>query len=177
AKIMINRYPISRVVTCTTRPKRIAEIDGFDYHFFDEETFFQHEKLGYFAETAKYNGYWYGTPMNEIADDKLIILEPQGLSSFLKLHIPSIVAIYLNTSESCRIDRMRIRKDKEEDIAKRIASDRVDFNLERIEGLDLIVDTTEMTLSNLADFIYKNYHRILEEKKLGYVQISLFQED
>lgn len=33
AKIMINRYPISRVVTCTTRKKRINEIDGFDYHF------------------------------------------------------------------------------------------------------------------------------------------------
>ena len=39
AKIMINRYPISRVVTCTTRKKRINEIDGFDYHFFSIEEF------------------------------------------------------------------------------------------------------------------------------------------
>ena len=41
AKIMINRYPISRVVTCTTRPMRVNEIDSFDYHFLTETDFMQ----------------------------------------------------------------------------------------------------------------------------------------
>ena len=39
AKIMMNKYPISRVVTCTTRPQRINEIDEFDYHFLSCEEF------------------------------------------------------------------------------------------------------------------------------------------
>ncbi len=167
AKIMINRYPISRVVTCTTRPRRINEIDGFDYHFMTNDEFEIHRQQGYFAETATYNNYLYGTPLNELKDDKLIILEPQGLKSFLKLDVCDIVAIFLKTSETCRIDRMRERKDKMEDIMKRIRQDRIDFNYEQIEGLDLIVDTTNISLTDLADIIYFNYQKILANKKIN----------
>lgn len=176
AKIMINRYPISRVVTCTTRPKRINEIDGFDYHFLSQDEFNQKAQERYFAETAVYNGYSYGTPLNEINDDKLIILEPQGLKSFLNLNMKSIVAIYLKTNESCRIERMQARKDKPEDIKRRIESDRIDFDLTNISGLDLIVDTTDMKLSELADYIYDSYSDILKNKTSGYHQISIFEE-
>jgi guanylate kinase len=176
AKIMINRYPISRVVTCTTRPKRINEIEGFDYHFLTEIEFSELENNNYFAETAKYNDFHYGTPLNEINDDKLIILEPQGLQSFLKLKMNSIVAIYLNTKESCRVQRMRERKDLEKDIEKRIESDRIDFDLASIKGLDLIIDTTDMKLSELADYIYDSYKEILLGKQTGYYQMSLFNE-
>ena len=87
AKIMLNRYPISRVVTCTTRPKRVNEIDGFDYQFVTEEEFDRLIETKYFAETATYNGYRYGTPLNQLRDDKLIILEPRGLASFTKLRV------------------------------------------------------------------------------------------
>lgn len=177
AKIMLNRYPISRVVTCTTRPKRIGEIDGFDYHFLSEDLYDQYKSEGYFAETASYNGYRYGTPLNEIADDKLIILEPQGLASFLRLDIPSIVAIFLKTKEECRIERMRHRKDLEEDITKRIESDRFDFDLNKIKGLDLIIDTTDMDLPSLAKHIFDSYLNILKDKQIGFRQLSLFQEN
>lgn len=165
AKIMINRYPISRVVTATTREKRINEIDGFDYHFFSKETFEKLKKQGYFIETAQYNNYYYGTPKNELADDKFIILEPQGLASMLELKPCPIVAIYLKTDESVRIERMKDRKDKIKDIKKRIESDRHDFDLQRIQGLDLVIDTSDISLSDLADLIYHKYTEILAEKK------------
>jgi len=166
AKIMINRYPISRVVTCTTRPKRINEIDGFDYHFLIEADFKAKQVQGYFAETAVYNGFLYGTPLNELRDDKLIILEPQGLKSFIELGVCDTVAIYFKTQEQCRIERMRSRKDEADDIKRRIEQDRIDFNYEQIEGLDLIVDTTNISLSDLADLVYYNYTMILANKKL-----------
>jgi len=165
AKIMINRYPISRVVTCTTRNKRINEIDGFDYHFFSNEQFHKLEQEGYFIETAEYNNHMYGTPKNELADDKFIILEPQGLESFLKLDPCPIVAIFLKTDESVRTARMKERKDKSKDILKRIESDRVDFDLNHIEGLDLIIDTSNISLSDLADMIYTKYIELLQEKR------------
>ncbi len=177
AKIMINRYPISRVVTCTTRPKRINEIDGFDYHFMSIEEFNEKKNGNFFAETAVYNNYWYGTPLNELKDDKLIILEPQGLKSFLSLQVCDVVAIFLKTQESCRIDRMLARKDKQTDIKKRIEQDRIDFNYEKIDGLDLIVDTTNISLPDLADIIYYNYQKILANKKINHQQLSLFKED
>ncbi len=165
AKIMINRYPISRVVTATTREKRINEIDGFDYHFFSVEDFEALKKTDYFLETAEYNHHQYGTPRNELGDDKFIILEPQGLASMLELKPCPIVAIYLKTDESVRVERMKARKDKLKDIKKRIESDRHDFDLNRIHGLDLIIDTSDISLSNLADMIYEKYIEILAYKK------------
>jgi guanylate kinase len=165
AKIMINRYPISKVVTCTTRKKRLNEIDGFDYHFFTKKKFKELIKQNYFVETAKYNGNYYGTPRNELGDNKLIILEPQGLKSFLEINPCDIVAIYLKTKESVRISRMKTRHDNLEDIKARIKSDRSDFDLEHIEGLDLIIDTSDITLTDLADLVFKRYHELLKEKK------------
>jgi guanylate kinase len=165
AKIMINRYPISRVVTATTRPKRASEIDGFDYHFFSEMEFEKRKSQGYFAETAYYNGFRYGTPNPELRDDKLIILEPQGLASFLHLKRSGIVAIYLKTDEETRQTRMQLRGDDQAAIAKRIQQDRIDFALERTQGLDLVIDTTAISLSDLADRIYQTYLRLLEDKK------------
>lgn len=174
AKIMINRYPISRVVTCTTRPQRVNEIDGFDYHFVSESKFMNLLKHNYFAETAVYNGYCYGTPLEELRDDKLIILEPQGLKSFQDINLCKIVAIFLQTKEDTRIERMGKRGDAPEDIQKRILADRIEFDVTKIKGLDLIIDTSNITLSELADTIYTNYLRLLSQKTEGYEQLSLF---
>jgi hypothetical protein len=69
---------------------------------------------------------------------------------------------------------MKQRKDHSEDIKKRIAADREDFNLKNIEGLDLIIDTNDINLSQVADMIYLNYLEILEKKKLRGKQLSLF---
>jgi len=165
AKIMINRYNISRVVTCTTREKRINEINGFDYHFFSVEEFKHLEKEEYFAETAIYNNNYYGTPKNELSENKFIILEPQGLKSFLNLDICTIVAIYLNTDETVRRERMKERKDKPKNIRKRIESDRHDFDLTKIDGLDLVIDSSNIPQSELADLIYQKYQEILKNKK------------
>lgn len=69
---------------------------------------------------------------------------------------------------------MKIRKDHPDDIKKRIKADREEFNLKKISGLDLIIDTNDVTLSELADKIYFNYLEILEKKKLCGKQLSLF---
>jgi len=175
AKIMINRYPISRMVTYTTRPKRINEIDGFDYNFVSEEQFMIYRDLAFFVETAQYNQYMYGTPKNQMGHDKFIILEPQGLRSFLKIKDCPIVAIFLKTDEETRIKRMKLRKDKPEDIKKRIESDRHEFDLSKIDGLDLIIDTTDVSLPDLADIIYNSYIDIMKKKSLSYEQLSLFE--
>jgi guanylate kinase len=177
AKIMINRYPISRVVTYTTRPMRVNEIDGFDYNFVTDENFAQLRKDNFFAETATYNGFLYGTPLNQLRDDKLIILEPRGLESFMKLRVCTIVAIYLQTSESVRYERMRYRGDPKEDAERRIESDRTRFELSSIQHLDLVIDTTNMSASDIADMIYSNYKFLLSKKQSPFEQMQLFPEE
>lgn len=177
AKIMLNRYPISRVVTCTTRPKRVNEIDGFDYQFVNEEEFDRLIEAKYFAETAIYNGFRYGTPLNQLRDDKLIILEPRGLASFTKLRVCTIVAIYLQTNESVRYERMRYRGDTKEQAESRLASDRERFDLTHIANVDMVIDTTNMSASDIADMIYGNYKFLLGKKQNPFEQMQLFPEE
>ena len=63
---------------------------------------------------------------------------------------------------------MKEREDKNKDIIKRIESDRSDFCLDKIQGLDLIIDTSEMSLSDVADEIYSQYRKLLKTKKESY---------
>lgn len=42
------------VVSYTTRPKRIGEVDGIDYHFITEDDFFNKQKENFFAEVKSY---------------------------------------------------------------------------------------------------------------------------
>ncbi|OHE40439.1 MAG: hypothetical protein A2Y16_00675 [Tenericutes bacterium GWF2_57_13] len=177
AKIMLNRYPISRVVTCTTRPKRVNEIEGFDYQFVTEEEFDRLVETKYFAETAIYNGFHYGTPLHQLRDDKLIILEPRGLASFAKLRVCTIVAIYLQTNESVRFERMRYRGDTKEEAESRLASDRERFDLTHIAHVDMVIDTTNMSASDIADMIYGNYKFLLGKKQNPFEQMQLFPEE
>jgi guanylate kinase len=48
-------------VSYTTRPKRVSETDGIDYHFVDDRTFDQMIEAGEFAEWAEVHGNRYGT--------------------------------------------------------------------------------------------------------------------
>jgi hypothetical protein len=72
---------------------------------------------------------------------------------------------------------MQKRGDSSEDIQRRILADRIEFDVAKIKGLDLIIDTSEISLSDLADEIYQNYRRLLVEKNEGYRQLSLFSSD
>ena len=51
-----------RSISSTTRPIRAGEVDGESYSFVDKEQFLQLRDRDGFAESARYNRAWYGTP-------------------------------------------------------------------------------------------------------------------
>lgn len=71
-------------VSCTTRPPRSGEQDGFDYHFLDEAEFSRRVEAGSFIEHAHVHGYWYGTLKEDVFNvlrsgrDLLMDLDVQG---------------------------------------------------------------------------------------------------
>lgn len=72
------------VVTYTTRPSREGEIDGIDYHFITKEEFFRKKEQNFFAETTSYDvatgdKWYYGSAVEDLTDDKAIIVNPHGL--------------------------------------------------------------------------------------------------
>ncbi|MGB1936933.1 MAG: guanylate kinase [Akkermansiaceae bacterium] len=54
--------------SCTTRPARDGERDGYDYHFLSRESFEQKVHDGDFLEYAEVHGNFYGTLISEITD-------------------------------------------------------------------------------------------------------------
>lgn len=70
-KNLVEYHGFNKVVSYTTREPRQGEVDGVDYHFIDDATFYELECAGFFAETAMYNGWHYGTAKNDCTDDKV----------------------------------------------------------------------------------------------------------
>ena len=60
--ILENDKNIKPSISATTRPKRLKEIDGHDYHFLTREDFIQMVKNDQFIEYAKVFDNDYGTP-------------------------------------------------------------------------------------------------------------------
>ena len=55
AKLLASSYSIKKVITHTTRSKRVNEVNGVDYYFVTKEEFLSLKEQGAFVETACYN--------------------------------------------------------------------------------------------------------------------------
>lgn len=66
-------------VSCTTRPPRNYENNGYDYEFVSQEEFLRRVKSGELVEHEEVHGYLYGTPRSEIEwaleNDEVLLLE------------------------------------------------------------------------------------------------------
>lgn len=161
AKLLAQKYNITKIVTYTTRKPRVHEVDKVDYNFISLDEFATLNEQGFFAETTYYNDNYYGTAKKDILDDKCIILDPNGLKSFLKLHDSHIISIYLNCDENVRFQRMLARKDSLEDAKRRLLSDKITFNDANLEGITFVVDSDNISLNDLCDEIKNLYTNIL----------------
>lgn len=128
----------SRVVTCTTRPMRMGEVDGIDYYFITQSEFMNMIEKGDFAEYRTYDtekGMWlYGSRINDYkyATEKVIILTPEGLVNIRKKYpnLP-IIAIYLDVSNKelkrRMLSRANVSGEDIKEVKRRYKADKKDF--------------------------------------------------
>lgn len=157
AKILAKKYGISKIVTYTTRAPRVHEVDKVDYNFLSIEEFAKLTEQGFFVETTYYNQNYYGTAKKDIQDNKCVILDPNGLKSFLALNDKRIVSIFLSSSEELRYKRMIDRKDDPELARKRLINDRIAFSEANLSGITYIVDSGEISIDDLSFNVAKVY--------------------
>ena len=161
AKLLAKKYNITKIVTYTTRAPRINEINGVDYNFVTVDEFAKLTQEDFFVETTYYNSNYYGTAKKDIKDDKCVILDPNGLKSFLALNDERIVSIYLNCDENVRYERMINRNDSVESAKNRLINDRIAFNDANLQGITFVVDSDNITLDELCDKVMNLYSNIL----------------
>ena len=155
---LTQKYGLKKMVTYTTRKPRVNEINGVSYNFVTIDEFEELMDNDEFIETVCYNGNYYGTRKSDMDDDKVVILEPNGLKSFTNEMKNKVISIFLNVSEKTRIDRMKKRGDKEEDIKKRIVNDKITFA--NVESVDYVLENENITLEELANKIYNIYVKV-----------------
>lgn len=120
------------VVSYTTRPPRYNEVDGIAYHFISKEEFLKKKQEGFFAETTSYNvasgdTWCYGSAIEDLAKDKVMIVNPEGLKQIKKIKTLNPIAFYLMADEETIWNRLRKRGDDIEEARRRLNADDIDF--------------------------------------------------
>ncbi len=157
AKYLSYKYGIHKAITHTTRAPRKGEKNGVDYYFVSQEEFLSLLASCFFVEHTFYGGNYYGCAKNQIAENTLVVVDPNGLRSFLALRNSHIVTFFLEAKREEREERMRMRGDTEEQIQKRLAFDDQEFSIGRVGKTDFIISTTKRSIEEIADEIYQKY--------------------
>lgn len=156
AKRLQQKYNLKKYVTCTTRQKRINEVDGVDYYFLTEKEFLDKKANGEFVETAIYNNNYYGSLKSECKPDKVVILEPNGVNSFYKENL-DFISILIVCSSKTRLNRMINRLDNPNDIKARIENDDKVFSIDNFTHIDYIIENDSNNIEEIVDLIYEIY--------------------
>lgn len=150
-------------VSCTTRAKTPADVEGVDYHFVDDAEFERMKAQGDFLETAGVYGKKYGTPKGPVVEQlrrgRLVILEidVQGAMQ-VKRHMPEAFAIFiLPPTEDELLRRLRDRKREDEaQVAKRFAQAKAEIDAARAGGVYnvfLVNDHLDQALQRAVDLV------------------------
>jgi len=164
AKVLAAKYGIVKMITTTTRPIRINEVDGRDYFFVTKERFLEMIKQNLFVEYTNYNNNLYGSTKDQIKNDRCVVIDPTGLKAYIALNEPSIVTFFLESTEETRYQRMLLRGDKKEDAEARILNDRNVFTKENLSKVDYVIDSEHPTIEELAKEIVNKYEEALKNR-------------
>lgn len=139
---------MGKIVTYTTRPIRVNEINNIDYHFVSEK-YFKNELLdkGLLLEHAVYNDWHYGYTLDGInyaERDFVLVCTPSGHEALRKkVGTKNVMSIYLNVHERERLIRLALRGDDIDEIFRRILADRIDFKGVH-HTVDMVLNEREM---------------------------------
>lgn len=121
----LTNHGLEKIITYTTRKPRPSEIDGIDYNFIDQEDFKKMEADNLFIGTTCYVGNFYSTLKDDLEKnnnkdkDCVIVVDKEGVLAIKKV-FKNAISIYLKCSKETLKDRMKKRRDSENDIEKRL---------------------------------------------------------
>ena len=113
------------IVSYTTRPRRTNEGDT---HIFVDDSVYEQMKDNLAAYT-EINGFRYWTTIEQIYDNDIYIIDPNGLETLENLGIEDIdlCSIYINVPLEVRLERALYRGDSLEDFFSRNKSEMRQF--------------------------------------------------
>lgn len=130
--IVSNIPNTNKIISCTTRPQRDYEIEGYDYFFLSNVDFAQKVLDGSMLEATSFNDWFYGTPIDSLDVDKINIgvFNINGIECLLDDSRLEVLPIKILASDKERLIRCLQREDKPDcvEICRRFLSDKKDFS-------------------------------------------------
>lgn len=164
---LIERYPnlFHKVVSVTTRPRRDGEIDGADYHFFDDNEFNEADLI----ERETFGSNNYGSFRRDFESDKkytTFVMVPGVLKKLKKTletsvsNVKNIFIVYFDITEDTLYENMIKRGDSHEYIINRLEHDTIDKVFIR-QGVPAdITITDDMLNDELVDCVFNGLERV-----------------
>jgi guanylate kinase len=152
---------LQRVSSYTTRPSRLYEKDGLDYHFITTEQFIQADQNKEFIETLEMDGIFYGIKSTEI--DTMfqkhpyiyLILNRQGSDLIKEIFGDKVVRIMIYADRNKVMSRLLERGDTTEVVYKNL--DRFEEELSYLKECDHNVENYDLdeTVEEVTDILKK----------------------
>ena len=131
-----------RIVSCTTRPPREKEIDGFDYYFLSTPDIKGEISQGKFLELTSFNGWFYGTRITDLSEYRINVgvFNPAGVLNLLKRKDIDLRVVEVQADEELRKKRYLNRDSKCDikELERRFEADKKDFEF---LGFDRVIIT------------------------------------
>jgi guanylate kinase len=154
-------FEIQRVLSYTTRPSRLYEKDGLDYHFITVEQFIEAEKNNEFIETIEIEGVFYGIKSKEI--DTMfqqhqfvyLILNRQGSDLVKEVFGDKVIRIMIYADRNKVMSRLLERGDTTEVIYKNL--ERFEDEMAYLKECDANVENYDLdeTVEEVAEILKK----------------------
>ena len=157
---------VQKVVSYTTRPKRVGEIDGVDYYFVTHEKFQEFLHQGAFLEHKEVYGNFYATPLHEMeqllekGQIAVLKIDVQGALEAITLRPDALTIFLLPPSFEELESRIRNRAtDSEKEIEKRLSKTSWELSQASTYQYQVVNDTIDQAVSRLETILFLSLSR------------------
>lgn len=137
-------------VSHTSRPPREGEFNGVDYYFVTYDQALNMANSGDFYEYVEFNGWFYGTSLDEFYRANLFIMTPSGIEKLKPEDREKSLIIFIDIDEDILRERLALRNDADK-AERRIEADREDFK--NFSDFDCIITNQNFTLEEVLEKI------------------------
>lgn len=149
-------------VSMTTRPAKENEEDGKNYYFVSHKEFAAAVKNKELLEYTEFNGYYYGTPKNQVeflvnmGKNVLIEVEAQGVGP-IKLNMPESLAFFIMPSSFEDLEKqISLRyKDDQASVQRRLNKAKMDMELAPLFRNTVTNEDTEAAVAQIKEVVMK----------------------
>lgn len=148
---------LPKLITWTSRPPRLGEADGVDYHFTSRDQLTSMHQAGRLLEMTEYQGNLYGTSLDSIESTirdnipRSIVLDANGSRIVKQLYPDHVLVIGIFAEEEQCRNRLAARLSDPDELARRLAS--YDTEINELSSCNLIIHNTDDNRSQAAAII------------------------